>query len=426
LFNSAENERATKAQFFTSLQHRDYRWLWFANISAGSAHWALIVARGWLVYDLTDSSTLVGIVTFAAMIPNFLISPFAGLLADRIDRRRLLAWTFGLNAAHNLLLAALTIAGLIEVWHLVALSLINGSARAAQMPASGSLLPNLVPQRHLLNAIALSSATIHGTRLLGPLMIAPLLIPIGPEGAFVICTMLYCLGLVQVSLIRMPSTGIVESEKGVIKNLLAGLSYVYHHHLLLPLMVLMVAHCALTMSFESLLPSLASEKFASEGADFSYMMMAVGAGALIGVMSLTKVQTDNLRGRLLLVAGIISGVAPIALAVSPNLPSALLAAAAMGASQGTYMTLFTTIVQSIVPDGIRGRVTSISNLHIGGFMAGTNLLNGYLADIVGASTILIVTGVAFLMVIPLSFANLQVKRIYSVGAGSMPNDELEL
>jgi MFS family permease len=426
LFNPAENGRTTKTQFLTSLQHRDYRWLWFANISAGSAHWALIVARGWLVYDLTDSSTLVGIVTFAAMIPNFLISPFAGLLADRVDRRRLLAWTFGLNAAHNLLLAALTIAGLIEVWHLVVLSLINGSARAAQMPASGSLLPNLVPQHHLLNAIALSSATVHGTRLLGPLMIAPLLMPVGPGGAFVLCTVLYCLGLVQVSLIRMPSTGIVESEKGVLKNLLAGLSYVYHHDLLLPLMVLMVAHCALTMSFESLLPSLASEKFGAEGAGFSYMMMAVGAGALVGVMSLTKVQSNNVRGRLLLVAGIISGVAPIALAISPNLLLALLAAAAMGASQGTYMTLFTTIVQSIVPDGIRGRVTSISNLYIGGFMAGTNLLNGYLADIVDASTILIVTGVAFLTVIPLSFASPQVKQIYSVGAGSMPNGELEL
>jgi MFS family permease len=173
------------------------------------------------------------------------------------------------------------------------------------------------------------------------------------------------------------------------------------------------------MSFESLLPSLAREKFEADGAGFSYMMMAVGAGALVGVMSLTKVQTDNVRGRLLLVAGIISGVAPIALAVSPNLPLALLAAAAMGASQGIYMTLFTTIVQSIVPDGIRGRVTSISNLHIGGFMAGTNLLNGSLADIVGVQTILVVTGVAFLVIIPVSFANLHVRRVYFVGATSM-------
>jgi MFS family permease len=237
------------------------------------------------------------------------------------------------------------------------------------MPASGSLLPNLVPRHHLLNAIALNSATMHGTRLLGPLLTAPLLVTVGAEGAFVLCTVFYCLGMVQVLLIRTRSTGIVQSEKGVLENLLAGLHYVYHHHLLLPLIMLIVAHCSLTMSFESLLPVLAKEKLGAEGAGFSYMMMAVGAGALIAVMGLTRVQSDRVRGRLLLVAGIVSGVAPVALALSPNLPLALLASAGMGASQGSFMTLFTTVVQSIVPDEIRGRVTSINNLHIGGLMA---------------------------------------------------------
>lgn len=419
MFNPAESERTAKTQFLTSLQHPDYRKLWFANISAGSAHWALIVARGWLVFELTDSSTIVGIVTFSAMIPTFLFSPLAGLLADRVDRRRLLAWTFGINAAQNLLLASLTVAGLVQVWHLVALSLINGSARAAQMPASGSLVPNLVPKHHLLNAIALTSATIHGTRLLGPLLIAPLLATVGAGGAFALCTALYCLGLVQASRIRTPSAGVVESETGVLDNLLAGLHYVYHHHLLLPLILLTVAHCALTMSFESLLPVLAKEKLGAEGAGFSYMMMAVGAGALVGVMGLTRVQSDSTRGRLLLVSGIVSGVAPIALAISPNLPLALLASASMGASQGGFVTLFATIVQSIIPDAIRGRVTSINNLHIGGIMASVNLVNGSLADIAGAPTILAATGVAFLMVMPLSFLSLHVRRLYAISGPSM-------
>ena len=388
-------------------------------MSGGAAHWALIVARGRLVFELTDSSTLVGVVTFAAMIPRFFVSPFAGLLADRLDRRQLLAWTFGINMAHNLLLAILAISGLIQIWHLVVLSLINGSARAAQMPASGSLLPNLVPRHHLLNAIALNSATMHGTRLLGPLLTAPLLATVGAEGAFVLCTVFYGLGMVQVLLIHTRSTGVVQSEKGVLENLLAGLHYVYHHHLLLPLILLIVAHCSLTMSFESLLPVLAKEKLGAEGAGFSYMMMAVGAGALVAVMGLTRVQSDTVRGRLLLVAGIVSGVAPVALALSPNLPLALLASAGIGASQGSFMTLFTTVVQSIVPDEIRGRVTSINNLHIGGLMAAFNLVNGSLADVVGAPTILAVTGVVFLMILPLSFLSLHVRRLYAIGSYAM-------
>ena len=412
--NPTEGGGTTNTKFLTSLQHPDYRKLWFANISGGAAHWALIVARGWLVFQLTDSSTLVGVVTFAAMIPNFLISPFAGLLADRIDRRRLLAWTFGINLAHNLLLAALAIAGLIQIWHLVVLSLVNGSARAAQMPASGSLLPNLVPRRHLINAIALNAATMHGTRLLGPLMIAPLLATVGAEGAFVLSAGLYLLGLFQVFLIRTRSTGVVQSESGVMENLLAGLHYVYHHHLLLPLILLIVAHCSLTMSFESLLPVLAKEKLGVEGAGFSYMMMAVGAGALIAVMGLTRVQSDRIRGRLLLASGIVSGIGPVLLALSPNLPLALLASAGMGAAQGSFMTLFTTIVQSIVPDAIRGRVTSINNLLIGGLMAAFNLMNGFLADTVGAPAILIVTGVVFLAILPLTLFSLNVRRLYAM------------
>ena len=403
-----------KNRFLISLSHVDYRKLWLANLSEGTAHWALIVARGWLVYELTGSSTLVGIVTFAAMIPRFLISPFAGLMADRLDRRSLLAWTFGINAAHNLVLTVLTLTEFIEIWHLVMLSSVNGSARATQMPASGSLLPNLVPRHHLINAIALNSATMHGTRLLGPLLIAPLLASIGPQGAFGLCTVLYLLGLAQVLLIRTPSSGIVQSDKSVWENLLVGLHYVYHHHLLLPLILLIVAHCALTMSFESLLPVLAKEKLGAEGAGFSYMMMSVGMGALIGVMGLTNVQSDRLRGRLLLVSGVMSGVAPIGLAVSPNLTLALMASACMGASQGSFMTLFTTIVQSVVPDSIRGRVTSINNLHIGGLMAAFNLINGSLADAVGAPVILATAALAFLVLMPLSFLNSNMRRLYHI------------
>jgi MFS family permease len=416
--NLVQAGRAAGGQILASLQHQDYRNLWLANITAGAAHWALIVARGWLVFDLTESSALVGVVTFAAMIPRFVISPFAGLLADRMDRRTLLAWTFGVNLVHNLVLAALTLGGLIQVWHLVALSLVNGSARAAQMPASGSLLPNLVSRERLLNAIALNSATMHGTRLVGPLMIAPLLATTGSGGAFVLSSVLYGLGMVQVLRIRTASRGVVQSDQGVMENLLAGLHYVYRHPLLLPLILLIVAHCALTMSFESLLPVLSSEKLGAEGAGFSYMMMAVGGGALVGVMGLAGVSNERIRGRLLLVSGVVSGLAPIALALSPNLSMALLAAAAMGLSQGSFMTLFTTIVQSIVPDAIRGRVTSVNNLHIGGLMAAFNLVNGSLADYVGAPAILAVAGAAFVLVLPLSVLSLHVRRLYAVGSFS--------
>ena len=383
---------------------------------AGSAHWALIVARGWLVFDLTGSSGLVGVVTFAAMIPRFLISPFAGLLADRVDRRILLAWAFGINIVQNLVLAILTVLGLIEVWHLVVLSFVNGSARAFQMPASGSLLPNLIPREYLLNAIALNSATLHGTRLFGPLMTGPLLAisstAFGPGLAFLLCTALYILGLVVVASIRTVSRGSIQVDKGVIDNLLAGLKYVYRDNLLKPLIIIVAVHCALTMSFESLLPVFAREQLGAEGSGFGYMMMAVGAGAIMGVACLTVVRSGHIRGRLLFISGIVSGLAPALLAMCSSMTMALFAAMLMGLSQGCFMTLFTTIVQSVVPDSIRGRVTSVTNLHIGGIMAAFNLVNGSLADISGSPIILICTGLAFTILMPITLANKSLRAQY--------------
>ena len=412
----AETARLIGAHYLTALQHRDFRTLWTASLCAGAAHWALIVARGWLVYDLEGSSIWVGVVTFAAMFPRFFISPFAGLLADRFDRKTVLAGAFGLSLAHNVVLAGLAVAGIIEVWYVVVLAVVDGSARAVMMPATGSLVPNLVPRERLLNAIALNAATIHGSRFVGPLLVAPLMGTTGVAGAFLLCTAFYAVGLVQTLRVRTASTGGVRRDRSVIANLMEGLTYLYGHPFLRPLMILVVAHCALTMSFESILPVLSVEKLQAEGGAFSYLMMSVGAGALVGVMVLGGLRSEATKGRALLWLGIFSGLTPLALAVSPSLPVALLSAVAMGASQATFMALFASIMQTIIPDGIRGRATSIHNLHIGGIMAVFNLVNGGLADLVGAPILLIAPGLAFVGVVGLSFGSLALRRLYTEGS----------
>ena len=150
-----------------ALSHRDFVTLWTASMSAGAAAWALIIARGWLVWADTESSLWVGLVTFAAMVPRVLVTPLTGYLSDRFDRRVVVAAMFAINMVHNVVLGVLVLADLTPVWVLVLLAFVNGSARAAMMPASQALIPNLVPRRLLLNAIALNQAAGHGSRLLG-------------------------------------------------------------------------------------------------------------------------------------------------------------------------------------------------------------------------------------------------------------------
>ena len=384
-------------------------------MAAGAAAWALIVARGWLVFQLSDSSLLVGLVTFTAMIPRVLVAPFSGYLSDRFDRRSVLAAMFGVNLLHNLVLAVLVMSGNVQVWHLVFLSFINGSARAAQMPAAAALIPNLVPQRLLLNAIALSQAAVHGSRLLGPAAIAPLLVTTRVEAAFFVCTGFYAVSLIQTLRIRTASTGSIDRSQGLIGNLMAGLVYVYRTPTLLAIMLLALFHCGLTMSFESLLPVLSRQQLGAEGAGFSYLMMAVGAGALVAVVAMAGVTNEVTKGRLFLQLGVLSGLTPAILAVSGNIPVALAGAAAMGATQAGFMTLTHTMIQTITPDGVRGRVGGVYSVHIGGMMATANLVNGGLADVIDAPMLLIAGGASFILVMFLSWGRVSLRRIYTVG-----------
>ncbi len=382
-------------------------------MSAGAAAWALIVARGWLVWAETDSPVWVGVVTFAAMAPRVLVTPFTGYLSDRFDRRVVVAAMFAINTVHNVVLGVLVLADIAPIWALVLLAFVNGSARAAMMPASQALIPNLVPRRLLLNGIALNQAAGHGSRLVGPAAIAPLLATLGVEAAFFLCSGLYLVGFVQVLRIRTASTGRIDHSKSLASNFVAGLTYLYRTPALLAIVLLALFHCGLTMSFESLLPVLSSQQLNAEGAGFSYMMMAVGAGALVSVFLLAGMRSDTSKGRLLLNLGVLSGLSPVVLAAAGNMPMALVGAAAMGATQAGFMTLTHTMIQTIVPDGVRGRVGAIYSVHIGGMMAIANLYNGVLADYIDPPLVLGVGGVAFIAVMLATWFMGVFRRIYA-------------
>ena len=421
-------------RFLPSLAYTEYRKLWAATICSQSSAWALIVARGALAKTLTGSDMWTGAVTFAAMIPSVLVSPVAGYLADRFDRRTVLAYAYVVNLAHNLLLAFLVVTGIIEAWHLVVLSLLNGSARAAQMPCAQALLPNTVPRERLFNAVALYQATQQGSRFVGPMLILIMLWATGPwladnqDWVFFLCTGLYLAGLWLVLTIRVTSRGVVEAGEGatvVYRNLVAGLRFMYHHPLVVSLVLLVVAHCGMTMSFESLFPALSVDKLGMKpGAQiltgFGYLMVGYGGAALVTSLALAGVQGENTKGRLLLWLGVLSGVFPIALGLSPNLPVAVLSVAGMGATQSGFMTLSSGMLQSIVPDAIRGRVMSVYSWHIQGFMASFNLVNGTLASFSGFSAPLIlgVGGLGFIVVMASSFARTPLRRLYAVGVSA--------
>ena len=403
---------ATKDRFLLALQYPDYRNLWFATTCSGAAAWALIVARGWLAYEITDNSLWVGIITFAAMAPRVFSTPIVGYLADRFDRKTLLQWIFGLNLVHNVILSLLVMSDMAGPWTLMVLALFNGTLRASQMTVASALIPNLVPRQHLLNAMALNQATQQGSRMVGALAILPLMGFVSIDMAFWLCSVFYAVGLLAVGRVAIKSTGKLDESQGFWYNMVAGFRYVYARPQILAMVLLVLAHCAFTMSYESVLPVISDLKLGAGSVGVSYLLAGVGAGALVASIFLAGVRSPVNRGRLFLFYGLLSGVGPILLAYSNTPAISIAAAIIMGANQAGFMTISHTIIQTLTDDEVRGRVAGVYSVHVGGSMALANMAFAGLSDIFDPPLVITAGGLLFIGVIVLSLGSGALRRIY--------------
>ncbi|MCI0880174.1 MAG: MFS transporter, partial [Chloroflexi bacterium] len=180
----------------------------------------------------------------------------------------------------------------------------------------------------------------------------------------------------------------------------------------LAMVLLVLAHCALTMSYESMLPAISVEKLDTGSVGVSYLIGAVGGGALVTSIFIAGVRSTTTRGILFLVFGFTSGLGPILLAVSSSWELSILAAVAMGANQAGFMTISHTVIQSMTDDSVRGRVSGVYSVHVGGSMAVTNLINAAFADLFNAPVVMAVGGALFVIVITLSVGSGALRRIY--------------
>jgi len=402
----------TRDRFLLALQYQDYRNLWVATTFSASAAWALIIARGLLAFELTDGLLWSGIVTFAAMVPRLFATPISGFLADRFDRQKLLRWIFALNMGNNILLALLVMTGLVGPWVLTLLALVNGTLRASQMTTATALIPNLVPKEHLMNAIALNQATQQGARLAGAMAIAPLLGLVNIESAFWLCSGLYFLGFLQVSRMTTRSTGVIDESQGFWANMFEGFVYVYKRPIIMSMVLLVLAHCAFTMSYESMLPAISEDKMGTGRVGVSYLIAGVGAGALFASVFLAGVRSESARGKLFLFFAFSSALGPILLAWSDNTGLSVAATVIMGANQAGFMTISHTIIQSLTEDHVRGRVAGVYSVHVGGSMAVTNMANAAFADVFSASAVLVVGGLIFVAAVFVSLGVNPLRRLY--------------
>ncbi|MEX2230024.1 MAG: MFS transporter [Dehalococcoidia bacterium] len=386
-----------------ALESADYRRLFLTGFFTAGARWAMVLARGWLVFDLTGWAAWVGAVTFASMIPFVFAGPVAGAIADRVDRRRLLIAGTALAIAPSALLVVLVLTDTVQVWHVVALALVSGIAQAITVPPTQALVANVVPSAHLLNAIALSSIAQHGSRIIGPLFGAALLASLDTGSVFALSTVMLTGSLVAVLrlTIRRASAAGDLSATRVLRvvgaDLREAIAYVESDRRVATVIVLVSLHCGLTMAFDSMMPTLAT-MVGGASQTYSGILVGIGSGALIGTFALSMVRAPRVQGRALAVAGFGSGIAMAFLAIASTPALVVLAAVGTGATQASYMALSATYIQEIVPDAMRGRVMAFYVCMAAGNMSFLNLGFGWASEIVGVRPLLLFSALLWLVV----------------------------
>jgi MFS family permease len=359
---------------------RDFTLYFIGVVCSLTGTWVRIVAQSWLVYRLTDSAWLLGLVGFFTTAPIFIFSPVAGVVVDRLPRQRLLALTQGASALVMVALALLDGSGRIEVWHVLALASIGGAISAFDWPTRLSLVPNLVAPAALQRAVALNSAAWNGARIIGP-VVAGLLVPvIGTAGSFWVAAALYVPVLLALPWIRPRPQARDEHRPGFWSNLVGGYRYVLAHPLLLILLLLELVPIVFGQTFPLLMPVFAADVLGEDARTLGWLMAALGAGELIGTLTIALGNLVPHRPAWVLAGVVVFGASMVVFSLSRSLPLSLAVLVVAGLAGAGYSTLNGMLIQSAVSDAFRGRVmsvysmiwgiTPIGNLELGGVAQG--------------------------------------------------------
>lgn len=404
-------EGGDRAGMFSAFRHRRFRPLWTASILSGVAYMTALTACGWVAFDLHHHSSTVGLVVFASFLPSLIITPFAGVFADRYDRRTMLLTmnAIGLLAALGLAWFAWT--GGQSAWPLVVASFILGAARMSSTPVEQAMLGSLVPARDLLNAVSLLQANLNGARLLGPLLAAPLL-HVGGAGAFLVAAALSAMAFWQIWILGEVPHQRSGSDRNPLAQLAQGVRYVFRAPVVFSVIALVFLHCGFTMGYDAALPRRASDVLGASGTAYSLLMMAIGGGSLVGAFLLAGFARRVHYGYLFFATSILSGLTLVPLGYAVSWPGALIAAAGVGLTQSIFIALATTLLQIATPDHVRGRVLALYWGSGSGVMGVSNLAVGRLADGYGAGPMLALPGLAFIAVTVLTLCAPTLREIY--------------
>lgn len=387
------------AQTFTALKHRNFR-LWFlGQMVSLIGTWMQSTAQSYLIYELTSSPIMLGITGFASGVPIWLFSLYSGLISDRISRRKVILFAQTSMMILGFILAILTFTNTVQAWHIVILALLLGTANAFDAPARQSFVVDMVPKEDLTNAIALNSSVFNLGTIVGPSVAGIVYAVLGPGWCFTINGISFLGVIAALLLMNVPYRKNLVERKSPFSDLKEGVQFAFNHVDIRFLLVSLAAMALFSFSLLTLMPAWATTVLGGDVKTNGLLLSARGAGSLVAALMIANLGSRVVRGKIWAVGGVIMPIAMVLLGTIKVLPVSLITLVVLGWSLMAVVNVSNALIQTHVPDELRGRVMSIYILvFMGSFPIGS-LLVGFVANLYGAPFTIIACSIIMALII---------------------------
>lgn len=376
---------------FAALRHRNYRLFWTGMVVSLVGMWVQSTATSFLVWELTRSALATSMNFLFFSLPSTVLAMLGGVVADRMDRRRLLLVTQAVFMLSAAVLTVLTFTGLVRVWHIYVLALLNGTVMAFDAPARQALVPALVEREDLTNAVALNSAAFNGSRVIGPPIGGLIYAAVGPAWCFALNAVTYPAILVALAVIR-PAAAAARTLAHPWRELRDGVGYAMRDPLIRGLLLMVALVGVFAFTYIVLMPVIASQVLGGGARENGFLIGSAGVGATIGALSVATLRNPRRPGRLVVGFGLAGAAGLVAFSFSRQLVLSMVLTAGGAGLIMAFLATCNSTIQALVPDHLRGRIMSLHTFALIGSGPLNALLAGVLATAVGPSRTIAISG----------------------------------
>ena len=378
---------------FASLKHRNFRLFFAGQTVSLIGTWVHQTALSWLIYDMTDSKLMLGLISALSSLPMFFLSVFGGVIADRFPKRKTLIVTQSTSMILVGILAALVLLNIYQIWHIVFISVLLGINFAIDMPVRQAFLLDITGREDLMNGIALNSSIVNLTRVLGPAIAGAIMVKYGVSWCFVVNSFSFLAVIVALYYLKIPEIVIKERTESIIQYTISGFRYVKQNKMILESMIIMTLMGIFGWSYALLIPALAKDIFLKGEQGYALLVSANGAGALIGALFVAYLGNSPNKRKIMNWGIYFYSIMVFLLSFSKVYWISLILVAGAGMGLLIYFSACTTLIQSSVDDSVRGRVMGIWALLFGGMMPLGNLFAGVFAEYFGIPATLLLSSI---------------------------------